>query len=51
MRIVDTFVLPLMVFLALAAVTTFDTAFSNVSIWQSCDHNPNVTRITSGGCS
>jgi hypothetical protein len=51
MRIVDTYLLPLMVFLALAAVTTFDFAFSKVSIWQDCDSARQVTRITSGGCS
>jgi hypothetical protein len=51
MKIFDSFVLPFTLFLALAAVTTFDYAFSKVSIWQNCEQGSSPTHISSGGCS
>jgi hypothetical protein len=48
-RLFDTLVLPVAVFLAIAAVTTFDVFFSDVSIWQKCDPG-HVRQITSGSC-
>ncbi len=50
----DNLLLPLTVLFALAAVTTFDTWFSDTSIWQSQSCRSmgadDVRYITSGGC-